>query len=318
MTRINLHKGIPDARITYVSADLCVKAPYSPSPSYTPEQRDILQAQVQENMAPLHSCYAIKVGDTAQILTRWEDVEILQNSPGASTLKIPILIGAGPSGFTKEEIVRVVLSPSLPYPAGNPYHRAQAIQLISEWMGMTHQQIANATGENRTTISNTVRLLDLHPKVIDYVTSKKVSFTLARSLAGKAHDEQIELAEKAVNTKSSVNKLLGHGRGKKVDTNSQLPTPNETPPTQEKSRDIIRLEEQITNMIGYPCNIVQHSNSKRGRLVLKPFDEAGLSAIADAFPKDMFKARAQVSLDFENNDDLYDLLSKVFPPEDEF
>jgi ParB family transcriptional regulator, chromosome partitioning protein len=64
----------------------------------------------------------------------------------------------------------------------NPMDEAHAYQALVEKLGLTHDQISERVGKQRTTISNSLRLLALPPEVREMVSRETLSAGHARAL----------------------------------------------------------------------------------------------------------------------------------------
>nr|BAL53176.1 chromosome partitioning protein Spo0J [uncultured Gammaproteobacteria bacterium]BAL54460.1 chromosome partitioning protein Spo0J [uncultured Gammaproteobacteria bacterium] len=86
----------------------------------------------------------------------------------------------------------------------NPVEQAEAMQRLAEEFAMTHQQLAEAIGKSRATVTNLLRLLELHPEVKKLLAEGRIEMGHARALLGLARDQQIETAQKVANGKLTV------------------------------------------------------------------------------------------------------------------
>lgn len=64
----------------------------------------------------------------------------------------------------------------------NPYEKATAIKALIDDYGMTHEELAKKLGKSRSSISNTIRLLNLDPRVMELAKQGKLSETHCRGL----------------------------------------------------------------------------------------------------------------------------------------
>lgn len=74
----------------------------------------------------------------------------------------------------------------------NPVELALGYKALVEQHGMTQEQVADKLGKSRPVIANTIRLLSLPEKVLDYVRSGKVSRGHAKALLSLEDPELIE------------------------------------------------------------------------------------------------------------------------------
>ena len=90
----------------------------------------------------------------------------------------------------------------------NPIERAEAFQRLVEQFGQSHEAIAQRVGSDRSTITNTLRLLSLDPDVQLMVREQLLSAGQARALAGLGDGEmQVKLAQHAARRGWSVRKV---------------------------------------------------------------------------------------------------------------
>ena len=90
----------------------------------------------------------------------------------------------------------------------SPLEEAAAYQELLEEYGMTHEDIAGRVGKSRSTVTNTLRLLQLPPAIQHMVASGDLSAGHARPLIG-AEDEAyaVHIAERAVAEGWSVRRV---------------------------------------------------------------------------------------------------------------
>jgi ParB family transcriptional regulator, chromosome partitioning protein len=100
----------------------------------------------------------------------------------------------------------------------NAIEEAIAYQELINSCGYTHDQLSDRLGKSRPTITNSLRLLRLHPTVRDMVSGGTLSAGHARVLAGIEEGRQIVLARKTLDEGWSVRTLeleAGSGTPKK-------------------------------------------------------------------------------------------------------
>ena len=93
----------------------------------------------------------------------------------------------------------------------NPIEEAMAYQRLAEEFKLTHQEISNRVGRERSTIANAVRLLALPPELQQLVAKGEISSGHAKVLLSIGDVElQLELAEKIIEERLSVRNLERH------------------------------------------------------------------------------------------------------------
>jgi ParB family chromosome partitioning protein len=142
----------------------------------------------------------------------------------------------------------------------NPLEEAEALKRLLDEYGLTHQQLADAVGKSRATVTNLLRLNELHSETKRLLLSGAIEMGHARALLGLEPERQAEIARKVAAKKLSVRatELLVQG----------LRETGKTPKRPEKDPDIRRLEETISNRIGALVSI-SHGKKGAGRLVIE-------------------------------------------------
>lgn len=97
-----------------------------------------------------------------------------------------------------ENIIRVQL---------NAIEEAEAYQELILSCGYTHEQLSDRLGRSRPTITNSLRLLKLHPQIREKVVAGDLSAGHARVLAPLGEDRQLQLGRQAVENHWSVRTL---------------------------------------------------------------------------------------------------------------
>ena len=87
----------------------------------------------------------------------------------------------------------------------NPMEEAYAFKGLMENYGLTQEELAEEIGKSRSYVANTVRLLNLDKKIVDYIAEGKISSGHGRALLGiKDKKERLKVAESIVNNKTNV------------------------------------------------------------------------------------------------------------------
>lgn len=142
----------------------------------------------------------------------------------------------------------------------NPLEEAIGIQRLIDEFEMTHQSAADAVGRSRSATSNLLRLLKLPQPVQAMMMENRLDMGHGRALLGLEGAQQIAAANKI-----SLENLSVREAEKLI--NSWL---NPKPPTQavEKDRDVLRLEEHISEKMGTSVTIRAKKNGA-GQVVIE-------------------------------------------------
>ena len=147
----------------------------------------------------------------------------------------------------------------------NPMEEAVALQRLKEQYELTHQEVADAVGKSRVTVTNLLRLMSLTDEVRRMLERGDLEMGHARALLGLADNAQREAANNVVNKGLSVRQTEALVRN----LHQQSEQAKDGKTTEIKlDPDIRRLQDDLSEKIGVPV-LVQHSAAGKGKLVLK-------------------------------------------------
>ena len=87
----------------------------------------------------------------------------------------------------------------------NPIEKARGIKVLMEEYSLTQQDVAEILGKARSSVANTVRLLNLDERVIDLVLEGKLSEGHCKVLLGITDgDKQYEMAQSIIHSDNTV------------------------------------------------------------------------------------------------------------------
>ena len=96
----------------------------------------------------------------------------------AGLAKVPVIV----KEFDDRAMMELALIENIQREDLNPIDEAKAYQALIDKVGLTHEQLSERVGKQRTTISNALRLLGLPPEVMDMVSRGTLSGGHARAL----------------------------------------------------------------------------------------------------------------------------------------
>ena len=126
----------------------------------------------------------------------------------------------------------------------NPLEEAQGLQRLIKEFGLTHELAAQAVGRSRSAASNLLRLLNLADPVQSMLMAGDIDMGHARALLALDRATQITAANQISAKKMSVREA--ESLVKKLSAEFNL-VPQK--PKSEKSRDIKRLEEELSDLL---------------------------------------------------------------------
>jgi len=141
----------------------------------------------------------------------------------------------------------------------NPLEEAEALRRLLDEFQMTHQQIADAVGKSRVTVTNLLRLMELHPEVKKLVINRQLEMGHARALLALEGSRQVAVANKIVKEGLTV-------RAAERLVKESLEAPKISSP-KVMDKDTLRLQEQLTARLGAKVSI-DHKANGTGKLVI--------------------------------------------------
>jgi ParB family chromosome partitioning protein len=126
----------------------------------------------------------------------------------------------------------------------NPLEEAQGLQRLVRDFGMTHEQAAQAVGRSRSAASNLLRLLNLADPVQTMLMAGDLDMGHARALLALDRAAQITAANQITARQMSVREA--ESLVKKIGAEFNLVSPT---PKKEKSRDLRRVEEELSDLL---------------------------------------------------------------------
>jgi ParB family chromosome partitioning protein len=142
----------------------------------------------------------------------------------------------------------------------NPLDRAAAYRALMDQLGLTQAELASRLGEDRSSIANHLRLLDLPAAVRDLISDGTLSLGHAKVLASVPDPaEQERLANLVIAQGLSVRNL------ERVIANGSAPQTRQ-PATQ--SAHVTDLEKSLARQLGMKVQLRSAGGRGKGRLVI--------------------------------------------------
>jgi len=117
---------------------------------------------------------------------RWQAAKL------AGLTDIPVIVRE----LSDSQAVAVALIENIQREELTPAEEARALQRLVGEFSLTHQEVADAVGRSRATVTNLIRLLDLPAEVVTLIDSRALSMGHARALLGLEVDaERVRLGQ---------------------------------------------------------------------------------------------------------------------------
>jgi ParB family chromosome partitioning protein len=144
----------------------------------------------------------------------------------------------------------------------NPLEEAHGLQRLVKEFGLTHEEAAQAVGRSRSAATNLLRLLNLTDPVQTMLMAGDIEMGHARALLALERAAQITAANQVAAKKLSVRET--ENLVKKLGAEFNLTSPK---PKQEKSRDLRRVEEELSDLLTAEVEVRVKKRAKRnGRI----------------------------------------------------
>jgi len=145
----------------------------------------------------------------------------------------------------------------------NPLEEAQGIHRLITDFAFTHEQAANAVGRSRSAVSNLLRLMNLASPVQTMLMAGDIDMGHARAVLAVDAATQINLANTVIAKRLSVReteKLV-------TKTLEELKASPKEARAKEKSGDITRLEEELSDKLATPV-VFKMGSKGRGQMII--------------------------------------------------
>ena len=249
----SLAKASLDGELKHIPVDLIQRGKYQPRMDMHEEALAELAASIKQQgvmqpivIRPISSDrYEIIAGER-----RWRATQLA----GLDT--IPAVIKAVPD----DAAIAMSLIENIQRENLNPIEEAVALKRLQDEFELTQQQVADAVGKSRTTVTNLLRLINLSLDARVMLERGDLEMGHARALLALNQDHQSQAARSVVGGGLSVRQTEALVRRLLAD-----PKPKSQ---EQKSPDIRQLEQSLAEKLGASVS-VQHSAKGSGKLVLK-------------------------------------------------
>lgn len=190
----------------------------------------------------------------------------------AGLKEVPVVI----RDLTNQELLEIGLIENLHRKDLDPIEEANAYDELNKKFGLTHDQIAALVGKDRSTITNTLRLLTLPKKIRNYLRSGKLSQGHARTLLSIEDEiKMLQIAERIVKEEISVR--AAEALVKRLQRKPRiLPGP-------EKSANLLILEDELSKLLHTKVTIDWKKN--KGSITIHCFSLEDFTRIYEILKK---------------------------------
>jgi ParB family transcriptional regulator, chromosome partitioning protein len=157
----------------------------------------------------------------------------------------------------------------------SPIEEAQAYRKLIENLKLSHDEVAQRVGRDRSFISNYLRVLKLPADILALLADEKISMGHARALLGAATPALMrKLAQKIVEKHWSVRETEDRLRASVKD--SSKPTASASTRSDPNLR---AAEAKLRTQLGRQVRIVPDTGKESGRVELRYYDSSDLDSL---------------------------------------
>lgn len=250
----------PDKDVKEASSDIPIDRikpnPFQPRTSWNEEELKSLSESIKVN-GLLQPILVRKIGEEYQIIAGERRYRAAKQA-GMTTIKVLN------RPATDQQMLELALVENIHRADLNPIERATAYQNFISSFSLTHAEAAERLGQDRSVVTNYLRLLDLPQEIKQMLIENQLSMGHARAILAIPNDDlRRKIANRAMAGRLSVReveRLVRHyADGEISSKNVQDKT---------KSPHISDLEKRLQEVLGTKVQIRSNQKSHRGRIII--------------------------------------------------
>ena len=159
----------------------------------------------------------------------------------------------------------------------DPIESAHGFRRLIDDFGLTHEAIAGRVGRARSTVANTLRLLDLAPVVQAAIADGNITEGHGRALGGLSSEHQDHVLGAVIEQELSVRQteeLVRRLREPKASATGERPEE-----TRAADPDLERIEEDLRRSLGTKVSLAR--SRRGGRIVIEYYSDEELGRLYD-------------------------------------
>ncbi|CAN5522538.1 stage 0 sporulation protein Spo0J [soil metagenome] len=177
--------------------------------------------------------------------------------------------------FSEQAQLEIALVENLQREDLDPIEAAQGFRRLIDEFGFTHDQIAERVGRARSTVANTLRLLELAPIVQRAVIERALTEGHARALGGLSVEHQEHVVASVIDQDLSVRQTEELVR--RLREPRSAPNRDSSPPARDA--DLDRVEEDLRRALGTKVSLAR--SRRGGRIVIEYYSDEELGRLYD-------------------------------------
>ncbi len=247
--------------------------PFQPRREMLPDQLQALAESIR------------KTGVIQPIVVRWKGSDVYELVAGERRWRAAQMAGlsAVPAvvrDASDQDMLEIALIENIFREDLNAIDRALAYKRYRDEFTLTADEVAARLGEDRSTVANYLRLLELPSEVKDWVASGQLAMGHARCLlAIRSPTDLTQLAKKAIQEGLSVRALEKMVR-ERVEARAAA---TKAPEPTEKRPHIKNLEQAFVRAVGTKVEIHESRKKGSGRIVIHYYSLDDFDRISERF-----------------------------------
>ncbi len=238
--------------------------PYQPRQEFEPEEIDTLARSIRRD--GLLQPVVVRKREHGFELVAGERRVRACRTLGWSTIPATVV------DLSDSDMLQVALAENILRRDLNPIERARAFARLQREFSLSHEQIGERLGLDRSTVANLVRLLELPDSIKELVSRGTISMGHARALLSvQNHDLQSRLCQAVVDEGLSVREIE-----KRAQLSTRPTGKKKTVLTEELIRD---LEERLQNALGTKVRI--QVGKRKGAILVEYYGNDDLDRLVN-------------------------------------
>ncbi|MCD6228432.1 MAG: ParB/RepB/Spo0J family partition protein [Candidatus Omnitrophica bacterium] len=245
-----------------LSVEKIEPSPFQPRQEIDPQELEDLKTSIREK-GIIQPIIVRKVGEKFEIVAGGRR---FQAAKSLGIKELPAIIRE----VSDKESLVLALVENLQRKNLNPIEEALAFKRLNEEFALTYEEIARFIGKDKTSISNTIRLLKLPQEIQEAVKKNIITFTQARAILGlEKEEEQKALFYKIIKEGFSVREIEEKVR-------RSLP---------KKKKRVIdpfveEVEEKLRKSLGTKVKVL-HKKNNQGKIIIQYHNLTDLQRIVE-------------------------------------
>jgi ParB family chromosome partitioning protein len=230
--------------------------PYQPRREFDPAALGELEASIRAN-GLLQPITVRRKGDSYEVVAGERRLRAITNLQWKD---VPAVV----RDFDDQALLVLALVENLQRSDLNAIEEARGYQRLLGEFSLTHQEVADAVGKDRSTITNLLRVLTLPQSIQQLVESGKLSGGHARALAGAEEADATTIATEIVTNGLSVRQTEQRVRARRSGSGASDngAKANASPSSRHRNPAARQLEDQLRHYLQTDVQIELNGESK--------------------------------------------------------